>query len=147
MRRGPFFFFFFFAFHFSNHWNLFFVVPKWECRKKIRKMTLPPLKNIPLTPLGIVFISGTRRNSPRCGIQVHVTYRCHCQPCMHKTAHDSFRWKWPKQKGKRCWHVWDGQDYTPASYVCVLVPELLSTDHTSGQDCDRICSQVPIQVA
>ena len=50
MRSGLFFFFFFL---FQNHWNLcFFTGKSISCRgKKSGKMTLPPLKNIPLTPL------------------------------------------------------------------------------------------------
>ena len=58
MRKRP----FFFLFTFQNHWNLFcvflngnFLTGKSISRrgKKSGKMTLPPLKNIPLTPLGI----------------------------------------------------------------------------------------------
>ena len=68
MRTQPFFFFFFFAFHFSKPLKFVLGLPKWEfstgkkafrARKKkqkkwlrpLWKMTLPPLKNIPLTLL------------------------------------------------------------------------------------------------
>ena len=73
MRRGPFFFFvcvcvcfvfafffFFFAFHFSKLLKFVVGLPKQEFSawkkhftpgKKSRKMTLPPLKTIPLMPL------------------------------------------------------------------------------------------------
>ena len=72
MRRGPFFFFFFFFFfHFSKplkfvlgprfwvYQNGNFVPGKRMLRreKKSGKITLPPLKNIPLTSLTSVFLS------------------------------------------------------------------------------------------
>ena len=73
MRRGLFFFFFFFflfAFHFffQNHWNLFQVYQNGNFLpgksishrgKKSGKMTLPPLKNIALTPLPLGLIHHT----------------------------------------------------------------------------------------
>ena len=59
-RTFLFFFFFFFSFHFSKPLKFVLSLPKWEFSsgkkhftpgKKIRKKWLPPLKNIPLTPL------------------------------------------------------------------------------------------------
>ena len=58
-----FFFFFFFAFHFSNHWNLFWVYQNGNflpgksispLGNKSGKNTLPPLINIPFMPLFIM---------------------------------------------------------------------------------------------
>ena len=62
MRWGEalFFFFFFFAFHFSKQLKFVLGVPKWKfstgknafhAGKKSGKMTLPPQKNFPVTPL------------------------------------------------------------------------------------------------
>ena len=64
MRRGLFFFFFFFflLFTFQNHSNLFWVYQNgnflpgkrlFKPGKKSRKMTLPPPKIFPVTPLWI----------------------------------------------------------------------------------------------
>ena len=59
-RTFFFFLFFFLLFNFQNHWNLFWVYQNgnflpgrktFTPGKKSGKMTLPPLKNIPLTPL------------------------------------------------------------------------------------------------
>ena len=56
------FFFFFFAFHFSKPLEFVWGAPKWKIStgkkyisrlEKPRKVTLPPLKNIPFTPLGL----------------------------------------------------------------------------------------------
>ena len=58
-RRGPF-FFFSFAFHFSKSLKFVLGLPKWRFStgrklftpgKKSGKMTLPPWKNFPVTPL------------------------------------------------------------------------------------------------
>ena len=73
IKRGEdlFFFFFFLLFTFENNRNLFLGLPKWEFStgkkhfmpgKKSGKMTLPPQKNMPVTPLsaaGCRFIQKT----------------------------------------------------------------------------------------
>ena len=63
MRRGPFFFFFFFfflLFNFQKPQKFVLGLPKWDFStgekhfrpgKKSGKMTLPPLKNVLVTPL------------------------------------------------------------------------------------------------
>ena len=80
-------YFFFFFVTFQNHWNLFWVYQNGNfppgksisCRKKIQeKMTLPPQKNFPLTPLNrnviwycereipVAMISGDTKSSLDC---------------------------------------------------------------------------------
>ena len=63
--REDFFFFFFFAVHFSKPLTFILGLPKWEFStgkkhfmpgKKSGKMTLHPLKNIPLTPLPSLYV-------------------------------------------------------------------------------------------
>ena len=48
-----FFFFFFFAFHFSKRLRFVLGLPKWKFSigEKLGKITLPPQKNFPVTPL------------------------------------------------------------------------------------------------
>ena len=75
------FFFFFFAFHFWKRRKFFLGLPKWEFSigkkhfapgKKSGKMTLPPQKNMPVTPL-----SGGKHGRPK----VHSS----SSKCSHET--------------------------------------------------------------
>ena len=72
--KGPFFFFFlvclfFFAFHFSKRLKFVLGPPKWKFStgkkhfmpgKKSGKMTLPPRKNMPVTPLSTIYMAAFR---------------------------------------------------------------------------------------
>ena len=85
LRWGPFFFFFFFFFHFWKWLKFVLGLQKWEfsTRKKhftpgkIReKMTLPPQKNMPVTPLiqDSIYLSPGKTNKQKNKTKKNLTF-------------------------------------------------------------------------